>query len=443
MGLEMMNAVLASAAIRAGKITSEELVRACLDRIDEREDTVRAWTYLDADHALKQARDADRSRSEGKDLGLLHGIPVGIKDIFDTADMPTENGTVLHAGRQPTSDATTVALLREAGAVIMGKTVTTELAVYSPGNTTNPHDSKRTPGGSSSGSAAAVADFMVPLALGSQTNGSVIRPAAYCGVYGYKPTRGRISRHGVLRQSRVLDHIGVFARTVEDTVMIAQQLMAFDSQDPDMRPQGRPNLMEAIADGPPIRPRLAFVKTPVWHQASDNTKETFQKFVSQLRDVITEVALPDIFTQAVGWHRTIMETDLAISFAVEYDEGKEMMSPVLREMIERGKTCLAVDYNRAVDGISALNTALTEVFATYDAVVTPAAPGVAPLGLQSTGSPVFCTLWTLCGTPAISLPLLDGADDMPLGVQLVTALGDDRRLLRIARWLANQGPFSF
>ena len=442
MGLEMMNAVLAAAAIRAGKITSEELVRACLDRVDKREAAVGAWTYLDADHALKQARSADRVRSEGKDLGPLHGIPVGIKDIFDTADMPTENDTILHAGRQPASDATAVALLREAGAVIMGKTVTTEMEVYAPGKTNNPHDLKRSPGGSSSGSAAAVADFMVPLAIGSQTNGSVIRPASYCGVYGYKPSRGRISRHGVLKQSRILDHIGVFSRTIEDTVLVAQQLMAFDSRDSDMRPQGRPNLMESIEDGPPIQPRIAFVKTPVWDQASEDAKEIFVKFSTHLSDVVTEVELPDIFANAVRWHRTIMETDLAKSFAVEYSEGKERLSPILREMIERGKTYLAVDYNLAVDGIEALNSVLNELFKIYDAILTPATTGTAPKGLESTGSPIFCTIWTLCGVPAISLPILHGSDDMPMGVQLTTAVGDDRRLLRIGRWLVNQEPFS-
>jgi Asp-tRNA(Asn)/Glu-tRNA(Gln) amidotransferase A subunit family amidase len=197
-------------------MTSEGLVSACLERIAAIEDGIGAWAYLDADHALKQACEADRIQQDGQTLGLLHGIPVGVKDIFDTGDMPTEDGTVLHAGRQPQEDATAVALLREAGAVILGKTVTTELAVYAPGKTRNPHDLERTPGGSSSGSAAAVAAGMVPLAIGTQTNGSVIRPASYCGVYGYKPSYGRISRHRVLQQSRPLDQVGVFARTIED-----------------------------------------------------------------------------------------------------------------------------------------------------------------------------------------------------------------------------------
>ncbi|MGH6619099.1 MAG: amidase, partial [Alphaproteobacteria bacterium] len=204
----------AEAAIREGRITSEEMVEACLSRVDEVDSRVEAWAFLDRDHALAQARRADRARQEGEPLGRLHGIPVGIKDIFDTADMPTEDGTVLHAGRQPTVDSMAVALLREAGAVIMGKTVTTELAVYSPGKTRNPHDPERTPGGSSSGSAAAVAAGMVPLAIGSQTNGSVIRPAAFCGVVGIKPTYGRISLDGVMPFAPTLDHAGTFTRTV-------------------------------------------------------------------------------------------------------------------------------------------------------------------------------------------------------------------------------------
>ena len=206
-----ISATEAAEEIRTGRISSEELVTACLDRIEALEERIGAWAYLNRDLALEQARAADQAQREGKALGPLHGVPVGVKDIFDTRDMPTEDGTVLHAGRSPGEDATAVVRLREAGAIILGKTVTTELAVYAPGKTRNPHDTERTPGGSSSGSAAAVAAGMVPLALGTQTNGSVIRPAAFCGVYGYKPTFGLISRHRVLQQSRPLDQVGVFA----------------------------------------------------------------------------------------------------------------------------------------------------------------------------------------------------------------------------------------
>lgn len=435
MDLALISASEASEKIRAGEITSEELVGASLAHIDALEDQIGAWQYLDTEHALAQAREADKVLQQGNALGLLHGVPVGIKDIFDTMDMPTEDGTVLHAGRQPQEDATAVALLREAGAIILGKTVTTELAVYSPGKTKNPHDLERTPGGSSSGSAAAVAAGMVPLALGTQTNGSVIRPASFCGIYGFKPTFGRISRHLVLQQSRPLDQIGVFARSIEDLALIAQQIMVSDNRDPDTSLRARPNLVETVAEEPPVEPRLAFVKTPVWDRAEADTQEAFAELVEHLGDKAGEAKLPDIFDDAVEMHRRIMEADLARSFAREYREGKDKLSAILTEMIERGQKVLAVDYNNAVSQIPVYNQALDQVFEWYDAILTPATTGEAPVGLESTGSPVFCTLWTLCGTPAVTLPLLQGVNGMPLGVQLVGPKGDDARLLRTARWL--------
>lgn len=436
MDLAHVSAAEAAEAIRAGKITSEELVQACLDRMAAEEERVGAWAYPDPDHALKQAREADLARREGKAWGPLHGIPVGVKDIFDTMDMPTEDGTVLHAGRQPTEDATAVARLREAGAVIMGKTVTTELAVYAPGKTRNPHDPQRTPGGSSSGSAAAVAAFMVPLAIGTQTNGSVLRPASYCGVYGYKPTHGLISRHRVLQQSRLLDHVGVFARTIEDTALVAEAMMGFDERDPDMRPRARPPLTQTVAEEPPVTPRLAFVKTPMWSQAEEDSQAAFAELVEHLGENVGEVELPATFEGAVAWHRTIMEADLARSFEREYAHGRDRLSAILREMLERGQKVLAVDYHRAVDRRAALSGFLHGTFEWYDAILTPATTGEAPLGLESTGSPIFCTIWTLCGMPAVSLPLMQGTHGMPIGVQLVGPKGGDARLLRTARWLA-------
>jgi len=437
MDITLISATEASEAIRAGRMTSEELVGACLERIAAIEDRIGAWAHLDADHALKQACEADRIQRDGQTMGPLHGIPVGVKDIFDTKDMPTEDGTVLHAGRQPQEDATAVALLREAGAVILGKTVTTELAVYAPGKTRNPHDFERTPGGSSSGSAAAVAAGMVPLAIGTQTNGSVIRPASYCGVYGYKPSYGRISRHRVLQQSRPLDQVGVFARTIEDAALIAQQIMVFDDRDPDTRLRARPALIETVAEDPPVQPRLAFVKTPVWDQADSDTKEAFTELVTHLGEDIDEFKLPDDFNEAISQHRTIMEADLARSFEQEYASGKDKLSSILREMIERGQKVLAVDYNRALSRIPEFNRAFDNVFEWHDAILTPATTGVAPVGLESTGSPIFCTIWTLCGMPAITLPILQGSHGLPLGVQLVGSKGDDARLLRTARWLVS------
>ena len=437
MDITLISATEASEAIRAGRMTSEGLVSACLERIAAIEDGIGAWAYLDADHALKQACEADRIQQEGQTLGPLHGIPVGVKDIFDTGDMPTEDGTVLHAGRQPQEDATAVALLREAGAVILGKTVTTELAVYAPGKTRNPHDLERTPGGSSSGSAAAVAAGMVPLAIGTQTNGSVIRPASYCGVYGYKPSYGRISRHRVLQQSRPLDQVGVFARTIEDAALIAQQIMVFDDRDPDTQLRARPALIETVAAEPPFNPRLAFVKTPVWDQAETDTKEAVSELVAHLGENAGEVDLSDLFNGAVEQHRTIMEADLARSFEQEYASGKDKLSSILREMIERGQKVLAVDYNRAVSRIPEFNRAFDKVFDWHDAILTPATTGEAPVGLESTGSPIFCTIWTLCGMPAITLPILQGSHGLPVGVQLVGSKGDDARLLRTARWLVS------
>src|SRR6266545_1080716 len=237
--LHWLSASDATRLIRDGVIRSEQLVEACLTRAREVDADVQAWAFLDPDHALAQARSADEVRLSGQPIGPLHGVPVGIKDIIDTADMPTENGSVLHAGRTPSRDAAVVSLLRGAGAVIMGKTVTTEFAGRAPGKTRNPHNPAHTPGGSSSGSAAAVAAGMVPLALGSQTNGSTVRPASFCGVYGFKPTHGLIPCHGMFRLSRTLDHVGLFARTIEDLALLAGQLVGYDERDPDSRPRAR------------------------------------------------------------------------------------------------------------------------------------------------------------------------------------------------------------
>ncbi|MGF1610794.1 MAG: amidase [Kiloniellales bacterium] len=426
----------AAEQIRAGRITSSELVRDCLKRIEAVDGEVRAWAFLDPDYALQQARRADEAHAAGIDLGPLHGVPVGVKDIIDTGDMPTECGTSFHAGRRPNRDATVVALLRQAGAVIMGKTVTTELAVYSPGKTRNPHDPERTPGGSSSGSAAAVAAGMVPVALGTQTNGSVIRPAAFCGVYGFKPTHGAISRHGVLEQSRPLDTVGVFARSVADLALLAEPLTVYDDRDPDMRPVGRPRLVATAAEEPPLEPILAFVRSPVWDRAGPDTQAAFGELVEFLGARCEEVTLPQSFDSAVRWHRTIFCADLAKSFQDFYERDRSMLSANLRELIEEGQRCLAVDYNRAMEWRDVLYHGLGEVFERYDAILTPAAPGEAPKGLESTGDPIFCTLWTFCGTPAVTLPLLVGEGGLPIGVQLVGKRGHDGRLLRTARWLA-------
>ena len=433
-----LSATDAAGKIRDGELTSPELVQSCLDRIEEQEDTIGAWTHLDKEHALAQAEAAQQRRQAGESLGPLHGVPVGIKDIFDTEDMPTENGTVLHAGRQPEHDCTVVSLLRRAGAIIMGKTVTTELAVMHPGKTANPHDPKRTPGGSSSGSAAAVASFMVPLATGSQTNGSMIRPASFCGIVGFKPTHGLISRHGVLHQSRFLDQIGVFARSVEDAALIAQVLIAHDPNDPDTSPHATPKLVDAVAGEPPVPPRLAFVGTAAWDKVDADSKEAFPELLEQLGESVDKLDLPQPFDSVYDWLRTVMVADQAKNYSREYEQGKDKLSAVMVDMIEAGQKVLAVDYNQAVATREGLNRLLAEIFDDFDAIVAPASTGQAPVGLDTTGDPVFSTPWTFCGVPAITLPLLQGSDGMPIGVQLVGPRGDDARLLRTARWLLNK-----
>jgi Asp-tRNA(Asn)/Glu-tRNA(Gln) amidotransferase A subunit family amidase len=433
--LNWLSAADAARAIRDGATSSEDLVRACLDQIGREEPRVQAWTFLDEAYALEQARAADGWRREGKPVGPLHGVPVGVKDIIDTADMPTEDGTVLHAGRTPAHDAAVVRMLRAAGAVIMGKTVTTELATYSPGKTRNPHNPEHTPGGSSSGSAAAVAAGMVPLALGTQTNGSVIRPAAYCGACGFKPTHGLIPRTGILKQSRAFDQVGVFARSIEDLALGAETIIGFDEGDPDTRPRARPPLVRVASEEPPLPPRLAFVRTPKWDMAEAETREAFDELVEHLGDRVAEFTLPESAREAWDWHRTVMEGDFAASFEREYDEGRDRLSDSLRGQIERGRAVAALAYLKALARVPILNEGFSELFDRFDAILTPATTGTAPRGLASTGDPVFCTLWTFCGMPAVSLPLMQGANGLPLGVQLVATRGDDARLLRTARWL--------
>jgi Asp-tRNA(Asn)/Glu-tRNA(Gln) amidotransferase A subunit family amidase len=433
--LNWFSACDAARAIRDGAISSEQVVEASLARIREAEPQVEAWQYLDPAHALAQARARDADRREGRATGPLHGLPVGIKDIIDTADMPTEDGTVLHAGRMPDRDATVVAMLRAAGAVILGKTVTTECAYFHPGKTRNPQNPEHTPGGSSSGSAAAVGAGMVPLALGSQTNGSVIRPAAFCGVYGFKPTHGLIPRHGILKLSRTLDHVGVFARTLEDIALLAEQLVGYDEGDPDTRPRARIPFQAIAAEEPPLAPLLAFVKGPAWERAEEETKKAFAELVGELGDRVVEVELPSTAPRALEWHRTIMEAEMAANFDLEWEKGRERLSETLRALLARGREVRALEYQQALARIPILNEGFGEIFERYDAILTPAAPGTAPKGLGATGDPAFCTLWTLLGMPALSLPLMRGENGLPLGVQLVGPRHDDARLLRTARWL--------
>jgi Asp-tRNA(Asn)/Glu-tRNA(Gln) amidotransferase A subunit family amidase len=430
-----LTAIEAAERIASGDISAEEITAACLDRIGAVDDKVHAFIHLDPDEALQQARRLDERRRNGKAIGPLHGVPVAIKDIFDTADYKTECGSPILKGRQPMRDCTAVARLREAGAVIIGKTVTTEFAYFHPGATRNPHDLARTPGGSSSGSAAAVAAGMVPLAIGSQTNGSVIRPSAFCGVYGCKPTHGTISRHGALMLSQALDHVGVFARSLPDIALILEVLAGYDSNDSDTRPVAAPSFLEMAGAEPPLPPRIAFVQTPVWDKADAETRAAFESLVDRLGERAQPINLGESFAAAWDDQRTIMATDMAHNLrAVVARGGETASSRQLRDFLAEGEKVTAVRYLAARDAARRYATAIGEIFKEYDAIITPASIGVAPKG-EGTGSPIFCSLWTLTGLPALSLPLLTGEGGMPLGVQLIGERGDDARLLRTANWL--------
>ena len=431
-----LTATVAAQRIRDGLLSSEELVRDCLERISQVESTVQAWQFLDDEHALAQARAADERQRSGVPVGALNGVPVGIKDIIDTGDMPTENGTLLHQGRMPRTDAAVVAKLRAAGAVIMGKTVTTECAYFNPGKTRNPHNPEHTPGGSSSGSAAAVAAAMVPLALGSQTAGSVIRPGAFCGDYAFKPTHGLIPRTGVLTLSRTLDHIGMFARSLEDLALLAEELVGYDEGDPDTRPRARMPFCEVLDEEPPLPPMFAFIKTPHWERVDADAKEAYAELIEALGDRVEEVDLLLSADNAWDLQRTIMEAEMAFNLAPLWDAGKEKLSERLRGLMERGRETRAFDYQRSLRAVPPIIQGFDELFMErYDAILTPPALGTAPKGLGATGDPVFCVLWTLLGMPAVTLPLMQGANGLPLGVQLVGRRNFDARLLRTARWL--------
>jgi len=424
-------------AIKKGEISSEELVKSYIEQIKKKEKDIKAFQFFNEELALAQAKKLDSLHQAGQH-GDLHGIPVGVKDIFDTVDMPTEDGTEIHKNNPSLNDCTVVSKLKQAGAIIMGKTVTTELAYYSPGKTSNPHDLSRTPGGSSSGSAAAVASHMVPLAVGSQTNGSVIRPASYCGVVGYKPTKGLISRHLVMQISRTLDQVGVFANSIEDAALISEQLIGYDKQDPDTSLNPKPKLLNASKEKPPMEPLFAYIKLPFINKLEEDASEGFKEVREELKGQVDEIELPAGFAKITEWHKVIMESDMAASFSTEYKKSKNKLSDQIVEAIERGMKYTSVEYNNALSQIEIANAYFKQFFHDYDAILTPSACGEAPKGLQSTGDPIFCTIWTYCGMPSISLPLLQGKNKIPIGIQLVSSLYDDERLFRNASWLTSK-----
>jgi len=429
--LNTLSAGAAAAAIAGGDITSEALVKACLDRIETRDALVCAWVHLDANLAITEARKADGARSAGQTLGPLHGVPVGIKDIFDTADMPTQCGSDLYRGRQPDRDSAAVALLRRAGAIILGKTVTAELALSAPGPTANPLDLARTPGGSSSGSAAAVADAMVPLAIGSQTTGSVIRPASYCGVVGYKPSFGVIPTHGMHILADALDHVGLFARQLDDIALMAKAMM----------PAAFAAAGEAGAN-PADPPRIGVVRAPVWQEASDDARTRFDAWASSVgaRDAVD---LGEVFEDAVACQRLILDANLAANLGAACRDHPDRLRDITRERVRNGSAIDDGALAHAMARVVEQRSRLREIFRDYDALLTLAAPGEAPRGLSSTGNAVFSAIWTLTGVPAVSLPLLEGENGLPIGVQVIGASGADEKLLataaRVAATSSTQG----
>jgi Asp-tRNA(Asn)/Glu-tRNA(Gln) amidotransferase A subunit family amidase len=425
--------------LESGHLTSEALVSACLARIAERDAAVGAWTNVDPERALNAARESDRLRAAGASVSPLAGIPVGIKDIIDTKDFPTEYGSEVFAGRQPDVDASVVSQLKAAGAIILGKTVTTELAFFGPGKTCNPHDLKRTPGGSSSGSAAAVADHQVPLALGTQTAGSTIRPASYCGVIGFKPTFGHTSRSGVLAQSAPLDTIGGYARSVEDIALLFDAMSAFDAADLDMTPAAKPSFVAGLSESAPRVPRFAFIKSPAWPQAEPATRTAFEAFAGSFgaRAEVVETTLPAEFEGILRLPQIVQFYDIARNYGPIADANPNRVSEKLKEVIAEGRTFSAADYAAARADQESLYEILRPAIADYDAILTPAAAGPALVGLSGTGSPMFNALWTYLGMPCISLPLIE-VEGLPVGVQLVGARGNDAGLLRVADWMMRE-----
>ena len=424
--------------LASGALDAESLVRTCLERIAAREEAVRAWAWLDAEHALERARALDRQRRTGRPVGALHGLPVALKDIIDTRGVPTENGTPLDAGRVPTESAWLVRRLEAEGAVLLGKTVTAELAYLHPGKTRNPVNGAHTPGGSSSGSAAAVADRMVPLAVGTQTGGSIIRPAAFCGTVGFKPTFGAIPRSGVLSQSPSLDTLGVFAADVSGAALLAETLFGHDPADRASTPRPFPRLLDTAREAPPVEPTLALVRTPFWSRADADTRAAFDELGELLGERAFEAELPARFAEAATIRERINLAEMAKCYHAWHARDRGVLSGTMRAALERGRAISAHDYLAALDWPGVLAAGLDALFDRCDAILTPAAPGAAPAGLGGTGDAIFNGLWTLCGTPAVTLPRLVSSAGLPMGVQLVGRRGDDARLLRTARWLGDQ-----
>ena len=424
--------------ISLSKITSVEICNAYIERINKFEKEVKAWAFFDKKLLLEKAKEADNYKNSGKPTGPLHGIPVAVKDIVGTIEMPTECGTPIRKGKSYSQNAEIIDLLHSSGAIVMGKTATSELAYLGPPKTTNPHDNSRTPGGSSSGSAAAVASFMAPLAIGSQTGGSVIRPASFCGVVGYKPSYGLISRNGVLKTSEKLDQIGVFGKSVEDVARLAKILIKKDSFDPATIYFSADNMISSVKEGPLYEPKFIFYKTDFWKMIDKKSKEAFEYFIKSFKKNIEIFDTPSYFKDIHKYHQIIHETDLANNFSDYYKKSKNKLSKYMQSAIKNGNKYSGKEYAEAIDFMKRSYESYKEVFEDYHGILTPSSPGVAPKGLKSTGTAEFNKVWSYLGTPCISLPLLQGENNLPLGIQLIGEKYDDNRFLGVASWIEKE-----
>jgi Asp-tRNA(Asn)/Glu-tRNA(Gln) amidotransferase A subunit family amidase len=417
--LRSLSAREAARQIAERRITAEALVTVYLDRIEAREAVVGAWQYLDREQALAAARRRDAEAPQGP----LHGVPIAVKDLIDTVDMPTAYGSAIYRGHRPDADASCVALARAAGAIVLGKTVTTEFATFTPGKTANPRNPAHTPGGSSSGSAAAVADGMVPLAFGTQTAGSVIRPGAYCGCVAYKPSFGLINRAGVKPLADSLDTIGVFARSVDDAAFFAGLLSE------------RPSLRRLTVPQPP---RFGLYRTPLWDQAEPATAaalDTARSALERAGAVVTELAIAREHEGLTEAQDTIMWFETVRALAYERIEHSAQLSPRLAQLIDAGMAIGADVYDQARSRAAAARAALDAFFGPCDAVLVPAAPGEAPVGLGNTGNPIFNRMWTLLGVPCAALPAAWADNGLPTAVQLVGRVHGDTGLMACAAFL--------
>ena len=419
-GLNELTVTEIVAKIAAGEMTCEAVTRDCIERIIAREPVVKAWVKFNPELALAQAHALDREPRRG----ALHGVPIGIKDVIDTFDMPTEMGSPIYRGYRPTADAACVALLRRAGAVILGKTATCELAGMAPAATTNPHDPAHTPGGSSSGSAAAVADVMVPAALGAQTGGSVLRPSSFCGVFGYKPTYNTFNKAGLKPAAESIDTIGWIARSIEDIALLTA-VLGMDEPQP----------LRSIS----AAPRIGLCRTELWDAAQPETKSAVENAAAALSKagaVVRDVDLPGEFTGLPALARgTINHFERAACMAFEWDNHRGALSPQMRRYIENGLKTSRVDYVAAWRRVEQCRTLLLKVFDGIDVLLTPCVPGEAPKGLASTGDPSMQAMWTALHTPTMTLPTHRGPNNLPVGIQLVAQRYGDDRLFACARWI--------